>query len=609
MIRTMTMTVEIPSLLASQSLTQNVYNLGHVAGQTIHKLASDHNASGRSASSPLTLIISLIESFLVAVEHGGWRGIFRLLGSMFTSYKTWWLNLVQKDPVHVLIETLLISFLAYLLLYQKKKDYRRKMQDRLSDDEIRDLLTDWKENGRVPLSADRDTMMNGAGDVADIEKKTKRSPMGDVIIERMSGSKVDISMGDGKNSSSRPRSPSSKRTVLNFATHDFLGSACPAKKDASTDVDVIKEAAIEALSKYGCGSCGPRGFYGTIDAHLDLEDEMAKFTNTDGAILYSDGASCSSSTVASFAKRGDLLIVDEGVYEALGTGVTLSRANVKYFKHNDMNDLRRVLERVQATDESLGRKLNDQRRFIVVEALYKNYGTVCPLDELVKLKEEFCYRLILDESMSFGTIGKTGRGALEHFGLKPMQHAEIICIGLENAMGSIGGITVGNEEVVDHQRLSGAGYCFSASLPPFLATASKANLKRLETQPEVLGNLKENIAFFYKTLNSISAKGTTLIPNKLVVTSDEGLSPMVYLQLADQALTREEQIELLDLIALKCLEDGVFIVSTGNHVNHHLHKIPPPMLRLTIMAKQNKTEICTAITVLKDAVVSAMKGR
>eukprot|EP01083_Nonionella_stella_P267353 903235_1 len=83
---------------------------------------------------------------------------------------------------------------------------------------------------------------------------------------------------------------------------------------------------------------------------------MAKFTETDGAILYSDGASCVASTVAAFAKRGDLIIADESIYEALGTGIILSRANVKYFKHNDMDDLRKVLERVQATDESLGRK-------------------------------------------------------------------------------------------------------------------------------------------------------------------------------------------------------------------------------------------------------------
>jgi serine palmitoyltransferase len=438
-------------------------------------------------------------------------------------------------------------------------------------------------------------------------------------------------------------------TVLNFATFDFLGMSCPdtssttsttnattnvnvnatplmplKNNDANTsndknnngndkenssdtltkyeNVDVVKDAAVKALSKYGCGSCGPRGFYGTIDAHLDFENAMVSFLQTDGAILYSDGAAASTSTVAAFAKRGDLLVVDEGVYESLGTGVTLSRANVKYFKHNDMEDLRRVLERIQETDEALNRKKNDQRKFIVVEALYKNYGTVCPLDELIKLKEEFCYRLILDESFSFGSLGQTGKGALEHYNLEHMRHAEIVTFSLENSMGSIGGITVGNEEVVDHQRLSGAGYCFSASLPPFLATAAQASLKKMETEPQLLSILRENVTYFYQQLNT---EMSSLIPSKVMVTSEEGLSPIVYLQFTkqeDHILSREEQIDLFDAVAANCLQNGVFVVSTGSHVFNHLHKIPSPGIRMTIMAKQSKNDIDTAIKILKNAI-------
>jgi serine palmitoyltransferase len=82
---------------------------------------------------------------------------------------------------------------------------------------------------------------------------------------------------------------------------------------------------LTSLNKYGVGSCGPRGFYGTIDAHLQLESCMATFLQTDAAILYSDGASASTSTIAAFAKRGDLLIVDEGVHEALLVGVSSQR--------------------------------------------------------------------------------------------------------------------------------------------------------------------------------------------------------------------------------------------------------------------------------------------
>lgn len=283
-------------------------------------------------------------------------------------------------------------------------------------------------------------------------------------------------------SSSISKQYSNIPSAINFATFDYL---------SSSSSRTLRKVAKNALAHYGCGSCGPRGFYGTIDAHLEVEDAMSSFLHTDAAILYSDGASASTSTVAAFAKRGDLLIVDEGVHEPLLVGVTLSRANVRYFRHNNVKDLRRVLEKVAAQDVLIQREPTDQRRFLVVEGLYRNYGTICPLDEIVKLKEEFHYRLIMDDSYGMGCLGKNGRGTLEHYGLRPMRHAEIVTFSLENALGSVGGMTVGNEEVVDHQRLSGAGYCFSASAPPFLSKVCLASVRRLEgTMVEMMKEIK-----------------------------------------------------------------------------------------------------------------------
>ena len=349
--------------------------------------------------------------------------------------------------------------------------------------------------------------------------------------------------------------------------------------------------------------------------------------------MYSDGASACTSTVAAFAKRGDLLVVDEGVCEALGTGVMLSRATVKYFKHNDMEDLRKVLERVEATDGSLGRKGRDRRKFIVVEGLYRNWGTVAPLDKIVALKHEFKYRLILDESMSFGAIGTTGRGAVEHFDLTPMVDVEIITISLENSLGSIGGVTVGNEEVVDHQRLSGAGYCFSASAPPFTASAAIVGLRRMRDRPDLLDRLRVNREKVYAELLPSRGKGSggrkdekcdnegsvVEISKLLEVTSDPK-SSIVFLQLSsakkkrakddegegvgrERQMTREEQISVLDDVADRCLENGLAVVSTGGHVKEHLNAVPEPALRLTVSAAQSVEDIDRAIGVLREAVL------
>lgn len=267
------------------------------------------------------------------------------------------------------------------------------------------------------------------------------------------------------------------------------------------------------------------------------------------------------------------------------------------------DDLRRVLNEIKATDKRLGRKSNDQRRFIVVEGLYKNSGTIVPFEELAALKHEYCYRLIIDESFSFGTLGDTGRGVIEMSGKRYMHDAEIVTISLENALGSIGGVTVGNEEVVDHQRLSGAGYCFSASSPPFTASAAIQALTQLESRSELLGRLNENKAYFYKRLFDV-------LPRLLVVTSDER-SPIVFLELSEEADEilkakgfSDDGIELLEAIVQECLVNGVAMVATGRHAQGNIQTIPSPSIRLTISTVHTKEDIDQCLSTLRDAAKS-----
>jgi serine palmitoyltransferase len=213
-----------------------------------------------------------------------------------------------------------------------------------------------------------------------------------------------------------------------------------------------------------------RGFYGTIQPHLDFERDLAKFMGVPEAISYSDSASAVSSAITAFAKRGDLLLVDEACNEAIRTGIYLSRATVQTYKHNDMKDLEGILASIASDDRKKKRDATQQRRFIVTEGLFRNTGDVCPLPDILALKEKFCYRLIMDESTSFGVLGKTGRGCTEHFNLS-IDSVEIITLAMDTVLASVGGVCIGTREIVDHQRLSGAGYCFSAASPPFLSSA------------------------------------------------------------------------------------------------------------------------------------------
>ena len=183
-----------------------------------------------------------------------------------------------------------------------------------------------------------------------------------------------------------------------------------------------------------------------------------------------------------------------------------------------------------------------------------------------------------------------------------MVDAEIISLSLENSIGSIGGVCVGIEEVVDHQRLSGAGYCFSASAPPFLASAAIASLKRIRNNPALLESVRRNRDAIYRALRASSFP--------LEVVSDD-LSAMIFLELPEQGadMTAEEQVQILDDIRDRCLRQGVAIVSTGDHVMGNLHSPPPPALRLTISAVHTEDEVKKAVQVVKDATAYVLGKR
>ncbi|CAM9262449.1 unnamed protein product, partial [Ectocarpus sp. 6 AP-2014] len=281
-------------------------------------------------------------------------------------YREWWLNLVREDPGHVVVETALIAFIVYILFFKKTLNPKDLSKPNLSSREIDEIIDDWKPEPLVPPLTEEET------------SEAESMP----VVQEFSGPYLRVE--------------GIEKPLLNMANFDFLGMG---------QREELKQAAVQALDKYGCGSCGPRGFYGTIDVHTKIEDEVAAFMGTEEAISYSDSATTISSTIPAFAKKGDLTVVDQGVEENVQTGINLSRSTVRTFKHNDMDDLERVLKEIAAEDKKVKRNVLDQRRFIVVEGLYRNYGDLCPLPRLLELKAKYCYRLILNEALSFGVLG------------------------------------------------------------------------------------------------------------------------------------------------------------------------------------------------------------
>ena len=325
--------------------------------------------------------------------------------------------------------------------------------------------------------------------------------------------------------------------------------------------------------------------------HLELEDKLARYMGTEEAMIFSYDVATPASTIPAFAKRGDLLVVDEGVNYALQSGVTLSRSEVRYFKHNDLADLLRVLEEVAAEDAAARRSSAHNRRFIVVEGLYANYGDLAPLVDICALKRRFCYRLLVDESMSFGALpGGTGRGAAEHAGV-PAGDVEIMTSSLGNTLGSVGGFCAGSKQVISHQRLNASGYCFSASLPPYLAAGAVAALRVLGASPTLRDVLARNAAAL--------RAGVAALPGVARPAGDP-FCPLLHLRLAAPPAAVEEEEALLQRVCDHALADeGVLLVTAKYSVVER--RRPPPSIRIAVSAAHGADDVSALIAALKAA--------
>ncbi|EDW61038.1 serine palmitoyltransferase 1 [Drosophila virilis] len=372
---------------------------------------------------------------------------------------------------------------------------------------------------------------------------------------------------------------------LNLGSHNYLGFL--------EDNNILEEA-CKCLRKYGVGSCGPRGFYGTMDVHLDLEDRLAKFMNLEEAIVYSYGFSTVASAIPAYAKRGDIVFVDEAVNFAIQKGLDASRSSIVYFKHNDAKDLERLLLEQEKRDLKNPKKAQKTRRFLVAEGIYMNTGELCPLPELVELRKKYKLRLFLDESVSFGTLGRTGRGLTEHFDVC-RDEIDLISAGMEGAMATIGGFCVGSHFIAEHQRLSGLGYIFSASLPPMLTQAAICSLDRFEREPHIFEQLQQKSRQLHCQFERFS---------KLKLGGD-ALSPVKHLYLSEKRDSFEAESKLLTQVADKCIERGVAVVPAAYLQNRERQPIRPS-LRIAVNRLLEDADISTAFEIIESVSSSVL---
>jgi len=233
----------------------------------------------------------------------------------------------------------------------------------------------------------------------------------------------------------------------------------------------VKEAAIEAVKKYGSGCAGSRFLNGTLDIHVKLEEKLAKFFRKENALTFSTGYQTNLGIISSIAGKDDVVVIDKLDHASIIDACRLSYADVKKFKHNDMKSLEFILS-----------ECGDRGKLVVVDGVYSMEGDIAPLPEIVKVCKKYGARVMVDDAHGVGVLGKTGRGTAEHFGLE--KDVDIIMGTYSKSMASIGGFVAASEDVIHYIKHTSRPLIFSASPPPASVASVIAALDVIDQEPE-----------------------------------------------------------------------------------------------------------------------------
>jgi 8-amino-7-oxononanoate synthase len=235
------------------------------------------------------------------------------------------------------------------------------------------------------------------------------------------------------------------KRVLMFGSNSYLGL---------TNHPRLKEASIKAIEKYGTGCAGSRFLNGTLDIHLELEDKLARLVNKEAALVYATGFTVNSGVVSCVTGREDYLIFDEFNHASLIEGKRLSFSKQLKFRHNDMEDLEKILKRCDI----------DKVKLIVVDGVFSMEGDMAILPEIVALSKRYNASIYVDEAHSLGVFGKTGAGICEHFGAS--DDVDLIMGTFSKSLGTIGGFIAADNNIINFLKHHSRTLIFSASISP-----------------------------------------------------------------------------------------------------------------------------------------------
>lgn len=344
------------------------------------------------------------------------------------------------------------------------------------------------------------------------------------------------------------------RKMLMFGSNAYTG--------LTGDQRVI-DAGKAALDKYGSGCAGSRFLNGTLDIHVQLEKELAEYEHKDAALCFSTGFTVNSGVIPTIVGRGDYLICDDRDHASIVDGRRLSFATQLHYKHNDMEDLERILEKLP----------HDAIKLIVVDGVFSMEGDLVKLPEIVELKHKYNCSIMVDEAHGLGVFGEGGRGVCHHFGLQ--DEVDLIMGTFSKSLASIGGFIASDWDTINYLRHTSRTYIFSASDTPAATACALEALHIIENEPERRQHLWDVTNY---ALNRFREEGFEI---------GETESPIIPLYVRDNTKTF--------LVTKLAFDEGVFI----NPV------VPPAcapqdtLVRFALMATHTKEHVERGVQVLK----------
>ena len=260
------------------------------------------------------------------------------------------------------------------------------------------------------------------------------------------------------------------KKVLMFGSNAYLGLTYDKR---------IVDAAVEATLKYGTGCAGSRLLNGTLDIHVELEKELAEFVGKDEALCFSTGFTVNEGVIPQLVGRADYIICDDRDHASIVDGRRLSFATQLRYKHNDMEDLEKQLQKCEP----------EAVKLIIVDGVFSMEGDLAPLPEIVCLKKKYNASIYVDEAHGLGVFGKNGRGVCDHFGVT--DDIDIIMGTFSKSLASIGGFVAGDKEVINYLRHNSRSYIFQASSTPAATASARTALQILKDEPERIEALWE----------------------------------------------------------------------------------------------------------------------